>query len=144
MAQRHAPQGLADTRTGVKRSKPIAKADSHQLTPLSLPVRQSETITGASKVSEEENVKGRPGTDHMLEIIWPETGLHTIAELPVREKDELTEGDQIELTIDFVTLSLSPIEFIQLASFLRMSIDGLLERHPGYQRTVVNAFDLRD
>jgi hypothetical protein len=39
--------------------------------------------------------------------------------------------DVVELDVDFVTLSLSPLEFIQLASFLRMSIDGLLERHPG-------------
>jgi hypothetical protein len=43
-----------------------------------------------------------------------------------------------------VTLSLTPLEFIQLASFLRMSIDGLLEQHPKYQRAVVSAFDIRD
>ena len=41
-------------------------------------------------------------------------------------------------------LSLTPLEFIQLASFLRMTVDGLLEQHPGLQRAVVNAFDIRD
>lgn len=82
--------------------------------------------------------------DQILEMIWPETGLHTSSSMPVRAKDQLGEEDLIELSIDFVTLSLSPIEFIQLASFLRMSIDGLLDRHPSYQRAVVNAFDLRE
>ena len=43
-----------------------------------------------------------------------------------------------------MTLSLSPLEFIQLASFLRMSIDGLLDHHPALQRAVINAFDLRE
>jgi hypothetical protein len=62
----------------------------------------------------------------------------------LRPKDTLGEDDLIELEVDFVTLSLTPLEFIQLASFLRMSIDGLLERHPGLQRAVVNAFDIRD
>jgi len=56
----------------------------------------------------------------------------------------LGEDDLVELEIDFIKLALSPLEFIQLASFLRMSIDGLLERHPGLQRAVVNAFDIRD
>ena len=56
----------------------------------------------------------------------------------------LGEDDLVELEVDFVRLSLSPLEFIQLASFLRMSIDGLLERHPDLQRAVVNAFDIRD
>jgi hypothetical protein len=83
-------------------------------------------------------------TDELMQIIWPETGLHTIATVPRRGKDELGDDDEIELTIDFVTLSLSPIEFIQLASFLRMSIDGLLDRHPSYQRAVVNAFDIKE
>jgi hypothetical protein len=31
-----------------------------------------------------------------------------------------------------------------LASFLRMSVDGMLERHPGLQRAVVRAFDIKD
>lgn len=82
--------------------------------------------------------------DEILEIIWPETGLHTKAVAPLREKDQLTDSDDVELSIDFLTLSLSPLELIQLASFLRMTIDGLLDRHPGYQRAVVNAFDIRD
>jgi len=82
--------------------------------------------------------------DEILEIIWPETGLHTKAVAPLRDKDKLTGDDEVELSIDFLTLSLSPLELIQLASFLRMTIDGLLDRHPSYQRTVVNAFDIKD
>lgn len=82
--------------------------------------------------------------DEILEIIWPETGLHTKAIAPVRDKDALRDEDEVELSIDFLTLSLSPLELIQLASFLRMTIDGLLDRHPGYQRAVINAFDVKD
>ena len=82
--------------------------------------------------------------DDVLDMVWPETGLQTECRVSSRPKDALGEDDVIELEIDFVTLSLSPLEFIQLASFLRMSIDGLLERHPGLQRAVVNAFDIRD
>ncbi len=62
--------------------------------------------------------------DEILEIIWPETGLHTKAVAPKREKDQLGDSDDVELSIDFLTLSLSPLELIQLASFLRMTIDG--------------------
>ncbi len=83
-------------------------------------------------------------TTELLEMIWPETGLQTTSRLPRRPKDRLSEEDTIELQIDFVTLSLTPLEFIQLASFLRMSIDGLLDQHPGYQRAVVSAFDIRE
>ena len=82
--------------------------------------------------------------DEILEIIWPGTGLHTKAIAPVRERDRLAESDEVELSIDFLTLSLSPLELIQLASFLRMTIDGLLDRHPSYQRAVINAFDIKD
>lgn len=82
--------------------------------------------------------------DDILEIIWPETGLHTKTVVPVRAKDQLSDSDEVELSIDFLTLSLSPLELIQLASFLRMTIDGLLDRHPSYQRAVVNAFDIED
>lgn len=85
----------------------------------------------------------RDATD-LREMIWPETGLHTLARLPRRPKDTLSEDDTIELSIDFVTLSLTPLEFIQLASFLRMSIDDVLEQHPAYQRAVINAFDIKD
>ncbi|HET8522658.1 MAG TPA: hypothetical protein VFL82_05445 [Thermomicrobiales bacterium] len=85
----------------------------------------------------------RPTVD-LLDMIWPETGLQTTSRIPRRPKDTLTEDDTIELQLDFVTLSLTPLEFIQLASFLRMSIDGLLEQHPKYQRAVVSAFDIRD
>jgi hypothetical protein len=79
----------------------------------------------------------------LLDMIWPETGLQTASRVPPRPKDGLTEDDEIQLQLDFVTLSLTPLEFIQLAAFLRMSIDGLLELHPGLQRAVINAFDLR-
>lgn len=85
-----------------------------------------------------------PPPEEWLQIIWPETGLHTTATGPAVEKDKLGEDDEIELSIDFLTLSLSPLEFIQLASFMRMSVDILLDRHPGYQRAVVNAFDIKD
>ena len=80
----------------------------------------------------------------LLDMIWPETGLQVSTRMPERLKDTLTEHDEIEVSIDFVTLSLTPLEFIQLASSLRMSIDGLLEQHPSFQRAVVNAFDIKD
>ena len=86
-----------------------------------------------------------PASDmELLDMVWPETGLQTTSRVPRRPRDGLSEDDTIALQIDFVTLSLTPLEFIQLASFLRMSIDGLLEQHPGLQRAVVNAFDIRD
>lgn len=84
------------------------------------------------------------GDVELLDMVWPETGLQTTSRVPRRPKDGLSEDDTIALQIDFVTLSLTPLEFIQLASFLRMSIDGLLEQHPGLQRAVINAFDIRD
>ena len=84
------------------------------------------------------------GKLELLDMIWPETGLQTTSRVPRRAKDTLSEDDTIELQIDFLTLSLTPLEFIQLASFLRMSIDGLLEQHPSLQRAVINAFDIRD
>ena len=90
---------------------------------------------------------GRRSPPEMLELldmIWPETGLQTAARVPRRPKDGLAEDDTIELQIDFLTLSLTPLEFIQLASFLRMSIDSLLDQHPALQRAVINAFDIRD
>ena len=79
----------------------------------------------------------------LLDMTWPETGLQTMSRLPRKEQDQLGEDDLIELRVDFVTLALTPLEFIQLASFLRMSIDGLLDHHPSLQRAVVNAFDIR-
>ena len=86
----------------------------------------------------------QPEKLELLDMIWPETGLQTSARVPRRPKDALSEDDTIELQIDFLTLSLTPLEFIQLASFLRMSIDGLLEQHPSLQRAVINAFDIRE
>ena len=82
--------------------------------------------------------------DNVLDMVWPETGLQTGCRVSSRPKDTIGDDDLVELEVDFITLSLSPLEFIQLASFLRMSIDGLLERHPGLQRAVVNAFDIPD
>lgn len=79
----------------------------------------------------------------LLDMIWPETGLSTTIRVPDRPRDTLTEDDQVDLQVDFLTLSLSPLELIQLAAFLRMSIDALLETHPGLQRAVVEAFDIR-
>ncbi len=87
---------------------------------------------------------GADATVELMDMIWPETGLQTTSRVPVRPKDGLSEDDTIELQIDFLTLALTPLEFIQLASFLRMSIDGLLERHPSLQRAVISAFDIRD
>lgn len=84
------------------------------------------------------------GQVDLLDMIWPETGLQTTSRIPRRPQDTLSEEDTIELQLDFVTLSLTPLEFIQLAAFLRMSIDGLLDQHPSYQRAVVNAFDIRE
>ena len=88
--------------------------------------------------------RGQPEKLELLDMIWPETGLQTSTRVPRRPKDALSEDDTIELQIDFLTLALTPLEFIQLASFLRMSIDGLLEQHPSLQRAVINAFDIRE
>ncbi|CAA9554644.1 MAG: hypothetical protein AVDCRST_MAG73-3181 [uncultured Thermomicrobiales bacterium] len=85
-----------------------------------------------------------PESVELLDMVWPETGLQTSARVPVRPKDALSEDDELELRLDFVTLSLSPLEFIQLASFLRLCVDGLLDHHPGLQRAVITAFDLRE
>lgn len=82
--------------------------------------------------------------EELLDMIWPETGLQVTARAPRRPKDTLSEDDTIEIQIDFLTISLTPLEFIQLASFFRMTVDELLERHPGLQRAVVRAFDIRD
>ena len=80
---------------------------------------------------------------NLLDMVWPETGLQVSANITERERDKLTDDDEIQLTIDFVTLSLSPTEFIQLAASLRLSVDGILEHHPAMQRAVVGAFDIK-
>lgn len=80
----------------------------------------------------------------LLDMIWPETGLSTTLTVPDKPRDTLGEDDQVQLSIDFLTLSLSPLELIQLAAFLRVGMDELMERHPGLQRAVVNAFDIKD
>lgn len=81
---------------------------------------------------------------NLLDMIWPETGLQVAIEMPQREKDKLDEEDRIEFAVDFVTLSLSPLEFIQMAASFRLAVDGLLDAHPGMQRAVVAAFDIKD
>ena len=85
----------------------------------------------------------RPERLTMLDMVWPETGLPVTVRVDQRPADAITDDDVIELELDFVTLSLSPIEFIQLAASLRMSVDSLLDQHPGLQRAVIAAFDLR-
>ena len=80
----------------------------------------------------------------LLDMVWPETGLQAAARAPKRPKDGLSlDDDLIELQIDFVTLSLSPLEFIQLAASLRFCVDELLGLHPSLQRAVVRAFDIQ-
>ncbi len=83
-------------------------------------------------------------TIELLDMIWPETGLSTTLVVPDKPKDTLGEGDQVKLSIDFLTLTLSPLELIQLAAFLRVGMDELMDRHPSLQRAVVNAFDIKD
>lgn len=107
-------------------------------------------MTDEPIVAEPERRQERPlprptaPLDDVLDMVWPETGLQTGCRVSLRPRDMLGEDDVVELEIDFIQLSLSPLEFIQLASFLRMSVDGLLDRHPALQRTVVNAFDIRE
>lgn len=83
-------------------------------------------------------------TVEILDMIWPETGLSTTLTVPDKPKDTIGEGDQVQLSIDFMTLTLSPLELIQLAAFLRVGMDELMDRHPALQRDVVNAFDIKD
>lgn len=83
-------------------------------------------------------------TIEILDMIWPQTGLSTTLTVPDKPKDSLGEGDQVQLSIDFLTMTLTPLELIQLAAFLRVSMDELMERHPSLQREVVNAFDIQD
>lgn len=80
----------------------------------------------------------------LVDMIWPETGLSTTLTVPDKPKDTLGEGDQVHLSVDFLTITLSPLELIQLAAFLRVGMDELMDRHPSLQREVVNAFDIRD
>lgn len=107
-------------------------------------------MTDEPIVAESEHSGRRPPPrppaemDNVIDMVWPETGLQTGCRVSLRAKDTLGEDDVVELDVDFVKLSLSPLEFIQLASFLRMSVDGLLDRHPSLQRVVVNAFDIPD
>lgn len=79
----------------------------------------------------------------ILDMIWPETGLPVSVRVDRRPTDTISEDDVVHLELDFVTLAISPLEFIQLAASLRMSVDALLDQHPGLQRAVIAAFDLR-
>ena len=79
----------------------------------------------------------------VLDMVWPETGLPVSVRVDRRPQDTISEDDAVHLELDFVTLALSPLEFIQLAASLRMSVDALLDQHPGLQRAVIAAFDLR-
>ena len=79
----------------------------------------------------------------VLDMVWPETGLPVVVRVDRRPRDAISEGDAVHLEVDFVTLTLTPLEFIQLAASLRLSVDALLEQHPGLQRAVIAAFDLR-
>jgi hypothetical protein len=94
--------------------------------------------------NETGNAPSSPDSLDLLDMVWPETGLEVSARVPRRPKDALSEDDVIDLRLDFLTLSLSPLEFIQFAASLRMCIDDLLGQHPGLQRAVVNAFDIRE
>ena len=110
-------------------------------------VRAGNYTMTAPSSDEQDPLARRPPDDRpeeLLDMIWPETGLQVTSRAPRRPKDGLTEDDTIEIQIDFLTISLTPLEFIQLASFFRMTVDELLERHPGLQRAVVRAFDIRD
>jgi len=81
---------------------------------------------------------------NLLDMIWPETGLQVAVDMPQQPKNALGEDDRIAVTLDFVTLSLSLLEFIQLAASFRFAVDGLLDAHPAMQRAVVAAFDIQD
>lgn len=79
----------------------------------------------------------------ILDMVWPETGLPVTVRVDRRPRDTISEGDAVRLEVDFVTLTLTPLEAIQLAASLRLSVDALLDQHPGLQRAVIAAFDLR-
>jgi hypothetical protein len=105
------------------------------------------TVEGRREMDVEHSAVPGKGHNHdieLLDMIWPETGLSTTLHIPNRPKDMLGADDECRLQIDFLTMSLSPLELIQLAAFLRMSIDGLLDQHPSLQRAVVEAFDIRE
>jgi hypothetical protein len=69
----------------------------------------------------------------ILDMTWPETGLQTSSRVSQRPRDTLSEDDVVELEIDFVRLSLTPLEFIQLASFLRMTATSGGAALPGHR-----------
>ena len=93
--------------------------------------------------SSTDDQPGRRDPITVLDMVWPETGLPVSVRVDRRPRDTISEDDSVHLELDFVTLALSPLEFIQLAASLRMSVDALLDQHPGLQRAVIAAFDLR-
>ena len=105
---------------------------------------RDDELAGAEATTGSRSHAGAAGLMDLLDMVWPETGLETSARVTVRPRDGLTEDDLVHLRLDFLTLDLTPMEFIQLAAFLRLCVDGLLDQHPALQRAVVRAFDIRD
>lgn len=101
----------------------------------------ADTVASPDTASDSPPVRREPVT--ILDMVWPETGLPVSVRVDRRPTDALSEDDVVHLELDFVTLAISPLEFIQLAASLRMSVDALLDQHPGLQRAVIAAFDLR-
>lgn len=77
----------------------------------------------------------------LLDIVWPGSGLATASRIPDVPKNDLTNEQAVELQLDFVSLSLSPTEFIQLAAFMRVSVDRILAAHPHLQHAVNDTYD---
>ena len=84
-----------------------------------------------------------PQSMRVTRVVFRYTDGRTLTFIPEAGREAFIEDDMIELSLDFVTLSLSPTEFIQLAASLRLSVDGLLDHHPAMQRAVVAAFDIK-
>lgn len=77
----------------------------------------------------------------LLDIVWPGSGLSTSSRMPDVPENELTNEQSVELQLDFVSLSLTPTEFIQLAAFMRVSVDRMLAAHPHLQQSVNDTYD---
>ena len=111
------------------------------------PTPPDTTTSNDSVAPAEPSANGTTTARHdpvtILDMVWPETGLPVSVRVDRRPKDAISEDDVVHLELDFVTLAISPLEFIQLAASLRMSVDALLDQHPGLQRAVIAAFDLR-
>lgn len=108
-----------------------------------MPTNATPDATTATARSGAGDQPNRRDPITVLDMVWPETGLPVSVRVDRRPQDTISEDDAVHLELDFVTLALSPLEFIQLAASLRMSVDALLDQHPGLQRAVIAAFDLR-